>query len=318
MSELTLVQLRYFCLVAEMGSFSAAGAKQHVSATAIASAITALENAVGAQLCVRRRSHGVRLTTSGQLLYTKARQLLASTEEMRLLLAGGGRELVGPLSIGCYSTFAPTILPELVETFNAAHPRVTLSLSVRSQELLIDDLLEGRLDCVLLYDIDLPDGLEKQVLYHAPIYILMSADHRLAMRTSVALKELQDDPLIIFESTPAGPHTFHVLQNHGLNAHVAYRTTEYELVRSMVARNLGYSLMIHRTPAAVSYEGRRLVHMPIHPPLSVEAAVAVWPQGVTPNPRVRELIQVARHLTISIEDEIRATGATASNRSTSE
>lgn len=125
--------------------------------------------------------------------------------------------------------------------------------------------MESTLDCVRLYDIALPDGLAKQSLYEAAIHVLMSADHRLAHRDAVFLDELQDDPLIQVESTPAGPHAMRVLDRLGLSTHVSYRTGEYELMRSMVARNLGYSLMIHRPSCDVSYEGRRLVHMPITP-----------------------------------------------------
>lgn len=297
MADFTLVQLRYFCLVAETGSFSAAGESLRISATAIASAVTALEGSIGAQLCVRRRAHGVRLTTSGQLLYGHARKVLASAENLPLLLAGRGGELVGPLNVGCYSTFAPTLVPGLVETFRTDHPQVALNFSIKSQELLINDLLEGTLDCVFLYDIALPDGLVRKLLYEAPIHVLMSSDNRHAKRDSVALDELQGDPLILFESTPAGPHSFRVLDRLGLSVNVAFRTTEYELVRSMVARNLGYSLMIHKPSADVSYEGRGLVYMPITPSLPAEQVVAVWLEGILPNPRMRELIGAAQRFT---------------------
>jgi len=296
MVDFTLVQLRYFCLVAETGSFSGAAAADHVSPTAVAAAVTALERVVGAQLCVRRRSHGVRLTTSGQLLYAEAKRLLTSTEELKLLLAGGGEELVGPLTVGCYSTFAPTVLPGLVEEFERLHPKVTLNLSVQSQEVLIDELHEGRLDCVLLYDLYLPDGLQKQPLYQALIHVLMSADHPLAQRESVSLRELEDEPLILFESTPSSPHTFTVLERLGVTPRIRHRTTEYELVRSLVARGLGYSLMIHRNPVKFSYEGRRLAEIPIDPALPAETMVAVWPAGVHLNPRARELIRIAREV----------------------
>lgn len=306
MADFTLVQLHYFCLVAETGSFSGAAAAEHVSATAVAAAVTALERAVGAQLCVRRRSHGVRLTTTGQLLHAEARRLLASTEELRLLIAGGGEELVGPLTVGCYSTFAPTVLPGLLEEFERRHPRVTLDLSVQSQEVLLDELHDGRLDCVLLYDLYLPDGLQKQPLYQALIHVLMSAEHRLADRDSVSLDELEDDPLILFESTPSSPHTYRVLERLGLTPHIRHRTTEYELVRSLVARDLGYSLMIHRNPAKFSYEGRRLIEMPIEPALPPETMVAVWPAGVRLNPRARELIRIAREVVTAQQPPVAA------------
>lgn len=296
MAEVTLVQMRYFCRVAETGSFAAAAAAEHVSATAVAAAVTSLERNLGAQLCVRERSRGVRLTTTGEVLRTEAAKVLDMAEELRLRVIGGPDELVGPLVVGCYSTFAPTVLPGLFEEFARRHPRVMLNFSVQPQEKLLGALRSGSLDCALMYDIGLPDGLTKKALYHAPIHVIISGDHPLADRPSISLHELKDEPLILFDSTPAGPHTLRVLEQVGFSPNVRHRVPNYELVRSMVARNLGYSLMIHHNPAKFSYEGRPIAEVPIAPALPIERMVAVWTADVPLNARAKELVAVAGEL----------------------
>jgi DNA-binding transcriptional LysR family regulator len=61
----TLHHLEVLVAVAETGTVSAAAERLHLSASAVSSAITELENRLGAVLTVRRRAKGVRLTATG-------------------------------------------------------------------------------------------------------------------------------------------------------------------------------------------------------------------------------------------------------------
>lgn len=265
----------------------------HVSATAVAGGITALEQALKVKLIQRRKSHGTTLTTDGQNFYVEAKKILEMSEEAELSLAGGGRELVGPLAVGCFPTMAPTLLPAISEYFGTSHPRVSLNFSIKTQHQLIQQLIAREVDCVVLYDMYLPEGLRKTPLHQAAVHILISASHPLAHRTSVSLKEMEGDPLVLFDSDPASTHSFSIFNRAGIQPHIRYRGTEYELIRSMVARNLGYSLMIHRPAHNYSYEGLELVAMPIRPALPLEDIVAVWPENTILNPRAQELVRVA-------------------------
>jgi hypothetical protein len=45
----------------------------------------------------------------------------------------------------------------------------------------------------------------------------------------------------------------------GLTPNVIHRTTNYELVRTLVARNFGISILVHRPKLNVTYNGMPLV-----------------------------------------------------------
>lgn len=110
----SLRQLHYFVAIAEAGSLSEAASRLHVSQPGLSQALTDLEKALGIQLTVRRKAHGVTLTPSGEEFLRHARELLRHSEELEFLTAGTD-VLSGVLSLGCQVTLAPTVLPPLLQ-----------------------------------------------------------------------------------------------------------------------------------------------------------------------------------------------------------
>lgn len=290
----TLRQLQYFCTAAELGSFSAASRELYVSPTAVATAISDLERAVDAQLCIRRKSLGIELTATGSAFLEEARRLLAAAAELELTARSPDGRLRGPITVGCYTTMEATIIPALTAGFAALHPEVRLSHVGGASDELLPLLASGRLDALITYRINLPSGLAEAVLYETAVHVLLPAGHRLADRPTVSLGDLVDEPLIMVDLPPSGRHTLDMLHAAGVRPEVRLRTPNFELVRSMVARGLGYSLLVQKPTIDHSYEGLPLVTKQIHPEFAREVAVIVWPEGVRLNPRVSALIEFAQ------------------------
>lgn len=293
MASFNLVQLRYFLSVADLGSFAAAAERENVSATAIASAVTQLERSLDTRLCVRRRALGVELTRAGRLLAAEAARLLSSADEIERTVAGAGRDLVGPLVVGCYGNFAPTLLPGLIEGFSALHPRVDVNFRIASQDVLQDLLLDGQIDLALVYDIDLRPGMMKKELYRSRVHLIVSAEHRFAERGSVTLSEMREDPYILFESPPAGDHALAIFEAHDITPRIRFRSEQFELTRALVARNLGYCMMVYRSRSHVSHEGLRLVELEITPEIDPESTILVWPRSMVLSTRAHAFADFA-------------------------
>jgi DNA-binding transcriptional LysR family regulator len=294
MARFTLRQLQYFRAAAELGSFSAAARQLFVSPTAVAAAISDLETALDAQLCVRRKAQGIDLTPAGGHVLDEARALLAAADELERTTRSHDGTLRGPVAIGCYATLAATVLPAMATGFAARHPEVALSHIDGSMDELVPLLQSGRLDALITYRINLPAGLEEVVLFETAVHVLLAGDHPLAGRETVALDELAHEPLIMFDLPPSGQHTLDMLHAAGVRPNVSHRTPNFELVRSMVARGLGYSLLVQKPVIDQSYEGLPLVAKRIHPQLSAETVLLVWPEGVRLNRRVTALIAFAQ------------------------
>lgn len=293
-NRLTLRQLALFVAVADHGSFAAAAEAVYLTPNAIAMAVQDLERSLGTHLCVRRRAKGVTLTPAGHQLAERARRLLREADDIHWSMTEGEGVVRGPVTIGCYSTLAPTMYPPLIEALSTTHPEIDLRLVDGTAAELLVALRAGSIDVMISYGFALPPDLEQEVLAETEVHALLSHSHRLADATSVTLHELAEDPLILLDLPPSADHTLEIFRRAGIRPTVAYRTTNFELVRSLVARDYGYSLLIQKPTIEDSYEGRTVVAKPFVPSVGTETVVISWPRGVRLTSRVESVIEHAQ------------------------
>lgn len=283
MSDATLRQLEYFIAAVEEGSVTAAAQRLHLSQSALSMALGELERALGVQVLVRHR-RGVRPTRIGEQVLVDARRLLVDLEDLQTSARESQYGLTGKLMVGCYSTLSPMVLPPVLSEYVVRFPGVDLTFTEGPHDVLIENLRNGTLDLALLYDYgsDMTahrDDLQTETIVAAPPYVLLAEDHPLGEHDAVALRQLVDHPMILFSLPPGGDYFLSLFKSEGLEPRVRYRATNFELVRSLVARRLGYSILSQRTRISMSYEGRGFITRPLqgdHPGLAINA---VTPAG---------------------------------------
>lgn len=267
MASLTLRQLEYFVASAELGSMTAAAEHVHLSQSAISTALADLERTLGVQLMIRQ-ARGLSLTPAGVRVLADARRLMGAVEDLHASAREIGESLTGSLRIGCYSTLAPILLPRIIADFMAAHPDVELDVLEGSHAFLYDQLKTGGCEVALMYEYDFHDGkaapdLATRTVFSAPPHLLLPVDHPLAKRKQIRLKDLAEDPFILFDLQPGGEYFLQIFTRLGLEPKVRLRTQSFEMVRSLVARGLGYSMLTQRTAISTSYEGHDFAVRPL-------------------------------------------------------
>lgn len=267
MPRSTLRQLEYFVAAAEAGSVTAASEKVSLSQSAISTALAELEHNLGTQLFVRR-TRGLILTPVGQDILRDCRQLLAKADELHRKARDLDGSFSGPLSIGCYSTLATFLLPKILDPYLRAHPFVDLNLMVGSHTDVQRNLHSGSCDVALLYDYEFDpelnkDDLNKTTVRSTPPHVIIPTEHELAEHEQISLAQLVDEPMILFDTPPAGKYFTSLFEARGLEPRIRFRATEFELVRSLVARGFGYSILTQHTDIDVSYENQPLAARPI-------------------------------------------------------
>jgi DNA-binding transcriptional LysR family regulator len=293
---LNLRQVECFVAAAEAQSMTAAAERLLVTQSAVSLAVAGLEQALGTDLFIRRRGRGLELTAAGRELLLPARNMLADAEAMRSQADAIGLGLSGRLTVGCFGTGAPLVLPALMETFERRYPGMSLDFVEGSTEVLEAALLEGRCEVALMYDVGLHVPLEKEPLYSAVPYALFAPEHELASSASVTLAELAAHDFIALDMQPVHEHQLGLFAHAGVTPRIRYRTSSYELLRSLVARNLGYTLLISRPYGDVSYEGRPLVVVALSGAVKpVEVMLARVP-GVRPTLRAQAFAAHCREL----------------------
>src|ERR1700732_173142 len=122
-----LQQLRYFCAIAETGSFSRAAQHTHVSQPSLSQQIRKLEDELGARL-FDRLGRSIRLTHLGKAFLSRARSVLRELEAARGDLAEQKGSAGGAINIGVIPTVAPYLLPGQLSAFARAFPEAQLTV----------------------------------------------------------------------------------------------------------------------------------------------------------------------------------------------
>ncbi len=292
--KFTFRQLELFVALADFPTLSEAAASLHFSESALSQAITRLETAVGEQLCVRRKSRGLHLTAAGEHFAVRARALLNDAQILLAEMGGSAGELAGPVRLGCFASFAASVLPAILDGFPKRHPGVTVEVVVGTHDELLPALESGRLDLAIVYDMELPPGFARRAIYETELQAVLPAGHPLARQETVDLAQLAAEPLIMYDSSPSTANTYRVFTDRGLRPRVAAHMPQIILVQALVARGLGYGLLMSRPNwAPVSLEGLPVAVRPLDPPATRTAMVGIWPDHLQLSPRAQALLDFA-------------------------
>lgn len=293
MIGVSLRQLELFATLPNFTTLSAAAAHLHISESALSQAITALENSVGEKLCVRRKGRGLTLTPTGQQFAKQARQIVVDTQEL-VLSARQGQELRGPVALGCYSSFAASVVPELLEGFPRRHPGVHIEVMVGTNEELLSALESGRLDVALVYNVSLPVGYRRRKIYATELEVYLSPDHHLAAASTLDLADLVHEPFIQYDATPGTINVTDAFTARGFEPRIEARITQISLIKALVSRGMGYGLLMSQPNShPQSIEGRPIVTRPLDPLVTVSHVVGIWPDDINLTPRASALLDFA-------------------------
>jgi LysR family hydrogen peroxide-inducible transcriptional activator len=149
MNGMTMRHLRYFDALARHGHFGRAARACAISQPALSLQMKELEALLGAPL-IERGGRRIRLTSLGEALAQRSRDILRAVDELGDLARAAYLPLTGRLRIGVIPTVAPYLLPAIVQTLGAGFPGLDLRPREAVTARLVEDLFEGRLDCAVL------------------------------------------------------------------------------------------------------------------------------------------------------------------------
>lgn len=294
MTGFSLRQLEHFVAVVEEGSVTEAASRLRVSAGGISVSLKQLESSLGVQLSLRRRGQGVSITPAGKWVYEEAISILERSHELEKVARAIRGELTGSLRVGCFSTLSPWLFPRIAEHFVVHHPGIDLELVEGSSSELQGLLSSGDLDAALLYENHLESGIQGQRVIPVRLQLAFAPEHRLASFKEVPLKELQGEYAILLGVQPSMSHVEQLIRNAGIRPNVRWRSQNVETIRSMVARGLGYTIIMGRPYGDRTYDGLEIVYRPIADRIDANAVVVALPENARPTAKVTALIRLCR------------------------
>ena len=240
-----LQTLEVFRAVARHGSITAAAQALRFSQSAVSRQIATLEADVGAVL-FDRLARGVRLTEQGRSLLPHAESVVDRLAAARQDLAALHQLGSGRLRVGAFPTAVAALVPRALAAFRAEHPQVHLSLVEGRTPQVLERLLAGDADIVVVSappDQPLDDArLDLHHLLDEELLVAVPRQHRLARRRVVRLAELASDSFLAGSAT-AENTLLRATLPHGFAPRIDIVTAEWTGKLGCVAAGLGVALI---------------------------------------------------------------------------
>ena len=171
-----------------------------VAQPALSRQIRQLEEEIGVDL-LERLPRGVRLTVAGKAYAIEVAAILshvdAANRKARNFAAGSA----GNISVG-FNDIASwhDSIPRRINAFRHAFPDIAVELLPLSSAAQIRALHEGRLDAGIVYDVHCSADdeliLKSRIINLSTIRLAVPANHRLAKKTKIDVRELKDEPFV--------------------------------------------------------------------------------------------------------------------------
>ncbi|AHH99999.1 LysR family transcriptional regulator [Kutzneria viridogrisea] len=228
-------QLRAFLAVLDSGGFGAGADSIGVSQSAVSHSVAALERVLGHPVLVRGGTP--RPTAFGAALVEHARAAVSAMAAITDLAAQHSGQPTGVVRLGAPPSVCQGLLPDLLERWRLALPRVEVRVFEGEDDEVSDWLAGGSLEAAVLVDPKRTGG----VLVGADSFqALLRADHPLAEVAELGLAELADDPFLL----SVGGCERHIRRVH--------RRAKVEFAPTHRVRELGTLLAMVRSGVGVS------------------------------------------------------------------
>jgi LysR family hydrogen peroxide-inducible transcriptional activator len=258
----TLRQLAYLVELSERLNFRVAAEAQFVTQSTMSAGIKELEAVLGVQLVERDKRH-VRLTTVGEDVAARGRELLAAATDLAEVARSSARPLSGPLRLGAIPTIAPYLLPGVLPALRSAYKDLKLYLREDLTERLLERLRAGGLDVALIaLPYDTGDLHVRELFKDEFAFVARESDPAVRDK-AVALRRIDLGDMVLLEEG-------HCLRDHAIAAcgprHGAWEprveATSLTTLIQMVEGGLGVTLLPGITLDAGILKGTGLVARP--------------------------------------------------------
>lgn len=236
-------QLRYFCAVAETGSFTRAAEREQVAQPSLSQQIMKLEEELGVRL-FDRLGRTVRLTGFGQVFLPRARSILVELKAAKDEVAERQSAVSGPVSIGVIPTIAPYFLPLPVALFARKFPQANITVVEDVTARLMDKLRAGQIDLAILALPMRGHDVETFPLRTERLFAIMPRTHRLARKRKLLLKDLRDQPFLLLREDHCFRDTaIEVCKRARVTPHIVFESGQFSSILAMVGAGLGISIV---------------------------------------------------------------------------
>ena len=223
---MNFADLQVFKSVVDEGGVIRAASKLHRVPSAVTTRIKQLEASMGVKLFHRERRR-LHLSPAGELLLDYAERLIQLSDEARDVVSGTTPR--GVLRLGALESTTASRLPPILAAFHGRCPEVRLELVTGTNDALLGQLAERRLDAAFVAEPPPARDFEDLPVFSERLTLISSPDHPPIKRA----RDVEGDSLIAF---PEGCAYRRVLQRWlGRDSLAPFRVLELASYHAIVA-----------------------------------------------------------------------------------
>jgi LysR family hydrogen peroxide-inducible transcriptional activator len=236
-------QLRYFCAVAETGSFTRAAEREQVAQPSLSQQIMKLEVELGVRL-FDRLGRAVRLTDMGQVFLPRARAILSELRAAKEEVTEKQSSVSGPVRLGVIPTIAPYFLPERIALFSRQFPEASISVVEDVTVHLMERLRAGLIDLAIIALPARGHDVDSFPLLTERLFAILPKGHRLARRRTLRMKELRQEPFLLLRDDHCFRDTaIEVCKRARLSPQIVFESGQFSSILGMVGAGMGISIV---------------------------------------------------------------------------
>ena len=197
---MNLHRLHCFTIVVEKGNLSKAAEFLNMTQPPLSILIKNLETELDAKLFERHKKRLI-LTDVGELLYIRAKELLASSENIMKEINEYNEGKIGNVRIGCSSSASITLVPNIVNNIHKKGMDITVDVREGNYSDILRDLRNNDIDIGLVRNIQQPEDLEVINLLKESLLLAVPPGHSLLTKDIVELKDLKHEKFLMQKTT---------------------------------------------------------------------------------------------------------------------
>lgn len=241
---MNIQQLRQFMVLGDELHFRRAAERLHLSQPALSRAVQQLEATLGFALLVRD-NRNVALTPAGGVYLAGCRAMLGTLDAVTERARRTARGHLGKVRIGYTDIAVAGILPNVVRSFRAAFPDVTIVPNHGCTQAQIDDLAADRLDVGFLTGPWSSAGYKTWPVQTDTFVAVLPERHRLATKPRLALADFASEPFVMGEPCFWGHFDAHLqalCRSAGFEPKAVQHASNNEGILGLVACGIGVSI----------------------------------------------------------------------------
>jgi DNA-binding transcriptional LysR family regulator len=287
-------QLEYFVQAARLNSFSKAAESLFITQPTISKMLRNLEVELGADLFYRE-GKSIRLTDAGEILLTKAQNIVESFHSLSSELDSLRNLKQGHIRIGLPPMVGASFFPAVIGEFHKKYPDVTIRLHEDGSKKVENDVETGLLDIGVVV---LPISSARFHYFsfvEEKLQLLVPLTHRLAGAESVLMSELSGEEFVLFrEDFTLHDRIITECVKAGFQPKVVYESSQWDLISKMVAAGLGIALL----PETIckDMDRSRIAVIPLLQPAIPWQLGMIWRRDRYLSFAAREWVSFAREL----------------------